>query len=77
MAIWFIITTHYHIDEMVYISMVFSGMSILMSFLTLCTAKKLVKTQDHCHISLDVTGNMLMLKKLNFVVKIQMILKIV
>eukprot|EP01084_Bolivina_argentea_P074938 135908_1 len=37
-----------------------------MSFLTLCTSKELVKTQDHCHISLDVTGNMFDAKKIKY-----------
>eukprot|EP01084_Bolivina_argentea_P241674 405638_1 len=46
--------------------MLFSLISISMSLLTLCTAKKIVKTQDHCHISLDVTGNMFDVKKIKF-----------
>eukprot|EP01084_Bolivina_argentea_P241675 405639_1 len=49
--------------------MLFSLISISMSLLTLCTAKKIVKTQDHCHISLDVTGNMFDVKKINFCIQ--------
>ncbi len=54
--------THTRIDGIVYISMGFSGISIVISFVTLITAKQLVKTQDHCHISLNVTGNMFNVK---------------
>eukprot|EP01084_Bolivina_argentea_P241673 405636_1 len=46
--------------------MLFSLISISMSLLTLCTAKKIVKTQDHCHISLDITGNMFDVQKIKF-----------
>ena len=55
---WFIVSYSSHINAVVYASIIFSGLSLLITALSIVSQRDILQSQDYLSIEFDVTGPM-------------------
>ena len=59
LAVWLILFLNELPDPIVFMSMSFSAISIIIAIISMCTARKLINSQDYYSIEFDVKGSMI------------------